>query len=409
MNTQFRKWAVLLLLLFCSLGLHAQGSAPDCKLDFVLTSASNSSTYDNRSGYCSTWVVSYNSVGFTSTLALTVQHAPLAAGGVAGTWATFGGTVVSGINPNTSVAQGTTRLEGYYPFMRVNLASLTGTGTVTGRLYGYRYVASKVTESSTGSGLTEVATTDIAAGSANGNGTKFQLFTGSTATNDCAKFDANGNIVSAGAACASGTVPTVTVPYINVGGTLYGPVYTFTDPSLPSYSWVNQGTATITSSNGAQILYSPDSAGAVAIHAREITPPAAPYTLTVAMLASQLSVNYYRTGIGFRESGTGKLTTINATVGNLAIDYWTNPTTYSSTPLNISCTWCAGGVVWYRIQNTGSALKYYLSKDSFNYVEIYSTALTSHFTTAPDRIFFFVNPNAATYGVGVTVLSWLVS
>src|SRR4051812_32725417 len=34
----------------------------------------------------------------------------------------------------------------------------------------------------------------------NGNGTKFQLFTGSFATNDCAKFDVNGNIVTNGAA-----------------------------------------------------------------------------------------------------------------------------------------------------------------------------------------------------------------
>lgn len=38
----------------------------------------------------------------------------------------------------------------------------------------------------------------------NGNGAKFQLFTGTFAANDCAKFDSAGNIVSAGAACGSG-------------------------------------------------------------------------------------------------------------------------------------------------------------------------------------------------------------
>jgi hypothetical protein len=37
--------------------------------------------------------------------------------------------------------------------------------------------------------------------SAQGNGSKFQLSTGSTTTNDCVKFDANGNTVDAGGAC----------------------------------------------------------------------------------------------------------------------------------------------------------------------------------------------------------------
>ncbi len=44
----------------------------------------------------------------------------------------------------------------------------------------------------------------VASANINGNGTKFQLFTGSFATNDCAKFDVSGNIVTAGAVCGSG-------------------------------------------------------------------------------------------------------------------------------------------------------------------------------------------------------------
>src|SRR5262249_10172764 len=46
-----------------------------------------------------------------------------------------------------------------------------------------------------------------ATGNVQGNGSKFQLFTGSApAANDCAKFDASGNVVTNGAACASGGV-----------------------------------------------------------------------------------------------------------------------------------------------------------------------------------------------------------
>ena len=44
----------------------------------------------------------------------------------------------------------------------------------------------------------------LTAPSFQGNGTKVQLSTGATTTNDCVKFDANGNTVDAGAACGSG-------------------------------------------------------------------------------------------------------------------------------------------------------------------------------------------------------------
>lgn len=46
----------------------------------------------------------------------------------------------------------------------------------------------------------------VPAANKQGNGSLFQLSTGSTTTNDCGKFDANGNNVDAGAACGVGTV-----------------------------------------------------------------------------------------------------------------------------------------------------------------------------------------------------------
>lgn len=47
----------------------------------------------------------------------------------------------------------------------------------------------------------------ISGRSVQGNGTKVQLSTGSTTTDNCVKFDANGNTVDAGAACGSGGSP----------------------------------------------------------------------------------------------------------------------------------------------------------------------------------------------------------
>src|SRR5580693_8377971 len=48
-----------------------------------------------------------------------------------------------------------------------------------------------------------------------GNGAKIQLSTGSTTTNDCVKFDANGNTIDSGAGCGTGgtTVSNVVTTY----------------------------------------------------------------------------------------------------------------------------------------------------------------------------------------------------
>lgn len=50
--------------------------------------------------------------------------------------------------------------------------------------------------------LSAIATGSLA--TVQGNGTKVQLSTGTTTTNDCVKYDVNGNAVDAGSACASG-------------------------------------------------------------------------------------------------------------------------------------------------------------------------------------------------------------
>ncbi len=150
----------LLLLLASVAAVYGQGTNADCQLNFTLTSATSSATFDNRTRYCESWVMVYSSTGFTSSLALTLQQAPVDTGGIPGSWATYNGSVLSGTNPLTSVQNGTARFEGYRPFLRINLSGLTGTGTVQGRLYGWRYVASKVKESSGSSDIPQVPLVD---------------------------------------------------------------------------------------------------------------------------------------------------------------------------------------------------------------------------------------------------------
>ena len=133
---------VLLLALLCSVPVLAQQPSqtvtvtPDCIVSFSFTSATTGVAIDNRYKGCTSWTLSYASTGFT-VVSLTVQSAPDNSG-VPGTWATFAGSVVTGINPNTAITQASTVLSGYEPWVRANLATATGSGTLVGALYGYR-------------------------------------------------------------------------------------------------------------------------------------------------------------------------------------------------------------------------------------------------------------------------------
>jgi hypothetical protein len=122
--------------------LHAQQPSqtvtvtPDCIVSFSFTTATTGVAIDNRYKGCTSWTLSYASQGFT-VVSLVVQSAP-DAGGVPGTWVTFAGSIVTGINPNTATTQNSTVFSGYEPWVRANLTTATGTGTLVGALYGYR-------------------------------------------------------------------------------------------------------------------------------------------------------------------------------------------------------------------------------------------------------------------------------
>ena len=145
------KKLLLLLFLLTATGLFAQKVPPDCVIPFSFTASgqvtSNSTCGAPNGGAngngIASWVLVFYNYNF-SAISLLVQSAP-DNNGVPGTWGAFGGTILSssqypgssGINPNTATTSGFTGLAGYFPWMRVQLASVGGTGKVTGALYGF--------------------------------------------------------------------------------------------------------------------------------------------------------------------------------------------------------------------------------------------------------------------------------
>lgn len=129
-------------------------SPPDCQINYRFSNrafdqadgitnfitAGATPAFSNLSNQCTSWVAAYNSEGF-SVVSVAFQSAPRAttpSGMTIGAWATFAGTTISGTNPGTSTSGNTYIATGYFPFLRINATTLTGTGSIDVLILGWK-------------------------------------------------------------------------------------------------------------------------------------------------------------------------------------------------------------------------------------------------------------------------------
>lgn len=103
---------------------------------YAISGATSTVAYNNKNVACSAWSFSYNSQGL-SAVSMVLQSAPTTSTGAVGTFVTFAGTTVTGTNPASATTSAIFNATGYYPWIRIQLASSTGTGSVDVTLYGW--------------------------------------------------------------------------------------------------------------------------------------------------------------------------------------------------------------------------------------------------------------------------------
>jgi len=153
--------------LFLLSGL-ALSAAPDCnqsyrwsnrptdQADGISTFTTNGGTavpapaINNKATGCTAWIMIVDVEGFSAD-SIVLQSAPNAGPSAAGTFITFAGSTTSGSNPTTTTASSTYLATGYYPWLRVNVTTVTGApGSINVQLFGWRSQA--FLTASTGSG-----------------------------------------------------------------------------------------------------------------------------------------------------------------------------------------------------------------------------------------------------------------
>lgn len=117
-------------------------------------------------------------------------------------------------------------------------------------------------------------------------------------------------------------------------------------------------------------------------------------------------------GIGFRQSSSGKLffVALNGPYtdfNSLAVYKYTSPTVISSNPLTRGTCLSRDRYVWFKATDDGTNLKFYVSHDAVNWIQLYTEARTTFMTGGPDQFMFGANNyNNGSFETLTTLEAW---
>lgn len=144
---------------------------------------------------------------------------------------------------------------------------------------------------------------------------------------------------------------------------LYGSDHTILTAS--SFTWLNQGTATATDTNGGIRIGMPSEASNV-LRGLYLAIPSTPYTLHAKLRFGPGTVapgtNSSHAGLFFYQSSSGKLVTLSCRYGEVnSMWRWTNTTTFSA--VVDTAMGNNGDAIWLHFTDDGTSLKGYYSDD----------------------------------------------
>lgn len=193
----------------------------------------------------------------------------------------------------------------------------------------------------------------------------------------------------------------------------FGPLWPMTPVVDADYSWVNQGTATVSVTNGVASLTFPAQA-ADNIRARVRSTPATPYTISVYLsVGFPASTSFYMSGLVWRESGTGELLLIGPSVDGTQVQFRgykaASPTAVPSIQAMTIPNPAPAQMnpFWMRLSDDGTDRKVWWSPDGFLWVELFSELRTTFLT--PDQVGFGAYVSNATLGSQLSIFSVVVA
>jgi len=187
-------------------------------------------------------------------------------------------------------------------------------------------------------------------------------------------------------------------------------------PDVTGWTWVNQGTATITQVGGAgtPALLSVPHNGSNNMRGLFTSQPSTPYSVIALMHFDSQIANTSIFSMMFRSSTGSQLMGVSTyyTSGGstIRVEKWSNPTTFSSEVSSITInTGNAVCPVWLRLRNSGGGGTLYFDYtfDGWNFTNLFSESVGTFIT--PDQVGFAGYLNLPGRNARGHVMSWMTT
>lgn len=172
------------------------------------------------------------------------------------------------------------------------------------------------------------------------------------------------------------------------------------------FTWLNQGSATVTDYGGNMRLFHPTGTSTLNLRGLYVAAPSSrPWQVTMGFLVCAVGLNATQ-GLFVREAATNKLMWVARYTGGLLVERFSDPNTFVS-PSRLNTTARLGHVAWFRIRVEGDTIKFLVSDNGVDWVQVYMEGLTDHFAVAPDQAGFACNAsNNSAAQIVLSVLHW---
>jgi len=214
-----------------------------------------------------------------------------------------------------------------------------------------------------------------------------------------------GNLVAGSNVTLSGTLTgrLVGSGNVTISATGGGGGFPFVPPPQTGWSWVNQGSATITSTPDYQLI-SGGSSPSLNCRMRTRAAPAAPYAVTMGIEVTARSNSDSAVAAFWRDSSSGRLTFYGFLNGSIQSANYNNPSSYNSLVFNHSVF--LGPILWLRLEDDGVNRSISYSSNGYDFIVLHTSARTDFIT--PDEIGFMTLVNNSMTPAHARLVHWQI-
>ena len=175
-------------------------------------------------------------------------------------------------------------------------------------------------------------------------------------------------------------------------------------PVVAGWTWVNQGSATITQSGGNLWMYCP-AEGTDHFHLLKRAAPSTPYSVVLCVKMLAMSAQYPQSFYGWRQSSDGKIVGIAQYVDGVGVSLGSTQGDATPKMTGHYVLWAAHALIeWLKFEDNGTNRIVYYGLDGMNWIQLHSVGRTDYLTG--DEIFWGLGARNGSYPVGSLLMSW---